>query len=420
LKNANIINESLVIKEEVKKDPIEIQTIAQRRTSLIGSSRSSSPSRVEKTVPKTICYESRFLQENEADKIIERVEKIIFGMDDILEDQPDEAEYNQDEEQKDMSSTVPFKKAFPRTSSRSSISKCESELDETPELVDALAEIIRTLSPESQKMDTIAEIRNSDSKLNILSKKSVSIPQNSDDSSDVSELSDMKDKNDLSERRKIKTQPLKSKRTNSSSPTLFRAFRSKTDSSTSSTSFYKQILANQMERTRISTEDKEKHKSKQKVPVPDEDIKKLVNESTLKGILHKRDPNGLIKGWKRRWFWLMDGRLYYSKDDAEKIPISFISLRTVSSIGVATSMKFSLFINTPCRTYHLKASNTSEMQHWINELSIAKLMMDVELSKDAHGDERFMKTGWMIKRGQIRKNWKKKILSPSRWNIVLL
>jgi len=137
-------------------------------------------------------------------------------------------------------------------------------------------------------------------------------------------------------------------------------------------------------------------------------LKKLMNESTLKGTLHKRDPNGLIKGWKRRWFWLMDGRLYYSKDDAEKIPISFISLRTVTSIGVATSMKFSLFINTPGRTYHLKAGNTSEMQHWINELSIAKLMMDVELSKDAHGDDRFMKTGWMIKRGQIMKNWKRR------------
>jgi len=146
-------------------------------------------------------------------KIIERVEKIIFGMDDVVEDQPDELEYSQDEETKEnlsVSPSVPFKKAFPKSSSRSSASK-ESELDETPELVDALADIIRTLSPESQKMDNNAEIQYSDSKLNVQLKKTVYISQNSDDTSDVSELSDLKDKSDWSssERRKIKTQPVK-------------------------------------------------------------------------------------------------------------------------------------------------------------------------------------------------------------------
>ena len=63
----------------------------------------------------------------------------------------------------------------------------------------------------------------------------------------------------------------------------------------------------------------------------------------------------LIQGWKKRWFYLKGGRLFYYKED-EDTPISFISLRTVLAITMAEGKKNTLCILTPKRPYNLKVS----------------------------------------------------------------
>lgn len=45
----------------------------------------------------------------------------------------------------------------------------------------------------------------------------------------------------------------------------------------------------------------------------------------LEGWLWKKGPNGVISGWKRRYFYLRDNRLYYAVD-TQADPINYILL----------------------------------------------------------------------------------------------
>lgn len=110
----------------------------------------------------------------------------------------------------------------------------------------------------------------------------------------------------------------------------------------------------------------------------------------------------LIQGWKKRWFYLKGGRLFYYKED-EDTPISFISLRTVLAITMAEGKKNTLTIVTPKRPYNLKVSNIylslckrlidddscqassrDEMMHWLQELRVAKQNADALEAKADH------------------------------------
>jgi hypothetical protein len=112
---------------------------------------------------------------------------------------------------------------------------------------------------------------------------------------------------------------------------------------------------------------------------------------SFRGVLHKQDPkDSFIQGWKRRFFYLRRGRLYYYKSEHENAPVSFIPLRAAMAIRPSTTTKHAISILTPHKEFVLRAASQQQMTDWLRELNLAK--DDAALS-EARGDHKFQKEG---------------------------
>jgi hypothetical protein len=129
---------------------------------------------------------------------------------------------------------------------------------------------------------------------------------------------------------------------------------------------------------------------------------------SFRGVLHKQDPKeSFIQGWKRRYFYLRRGRLYYYKSERENAPVSFIPLRAAMAIRPSTSVKHAISILTPHKEFVLRAGSQQQMTDWLRELNLAKddaalseartLLRSSSYSRHTHAssgaDHRFQKEG---------------------------
>ncbi|GAM28828.1 hypothetical protein SAMD00019534_120040 [Acytostelium subglobosum LB1] len=78
---------------------------------------------------------------------------------------------------------------------------------------------------------------------------------------------------------------------------------------------------------------------------------------------------GSIKTWRKRWCVLKNGSIYYSKN-ANSCELGTIHLKNVTNVVQSQRKKKNLFeVETPDRTYYMKATSPDEMQSWINILN---------------------------------------------------
>jgi hypothetical protein len=121
----------------------------------------------------------------------------------------------------------------------------------------------------------------------------------------------------------------------------------------------------------------------------------------LEGWLWKKGPNGVISGWKRRYFSLRDNRLYYAVD-TQADPINYILLTAETEIEVPSSTvdrsmhhgetdrRFSshnaFHLRTPWtkRVFVLAVENPDEIERWVEGVrEVVKLLADrYSLHKD--------------------------------------
>ena len=95
-----------------------------------------------------------------------------------------------------------------------------------------------------------------------------------------------------------------------------------------------------------------------------------VGKGELCGYLMKRSKTNLSQ-WRKRWFVLKDDRIWYCKTHDKPTDVTYISL--VGAYGIdptndKTALRSTFEINTPHRTYQLKASSDSEMNEWVTAL----------------------------------------------------
>ncbi|EGC35230.1 hypothetical protein DICPUDRAFT_152431 [Dictyostelium purpureum] len=87
----------------------------------------------------------------------------------------------------------------------------------------------------------------------------------------------------------------------------------------------------------------------------------------IQGYLVKQ--GGSIKTWKKRWCVLKNGSIFYSKK-ANSGELGIIHLKCVSSVVASTKKKNNCFeIETPERTYYMKAPSPQDMNQWIEVLN---------------------------------------------------
>jgi len=137
-----------------------------------------------------------------------------------------------------------------------------------------------------------------------------------------------------------------------------------------------------------------------------------VTEPILMGYLLKRDPSGLVKGWKKRFFQLKALRLYYSlsEKDIDK-PIAFIDLKktfAVSTLPQINEKSFSVW--TAERTYFLQASTKEEMSMWISGMEQVQKFKKQIFQENSwiREIEITEKEGFLTKQGNRVKTWNRR------------
>jgi hypothetical protein len=107
--------------------------------------------------------------------------------------------------------------------------------------------------------------------------------------------------------------------------------------------------------------------------------------TNLEGFLEKQGE-GLLAGWKRRWFEVNKGELVYYELEPRlgedmRFPKGSISLVNIMMVKHASPISnklgsYPFDLITKKRTYHLAASNRTEMTIWIRGLErlIAELL----------------------------------------------
>ncbi len=117
-------------------------------------------------------------------------------------------------------------------------------------------------------------------------------------------------------------------------------------------------------------------------------------ELELKGWLQKRGDKGIVKGWKRRWFLFLHGKLYYyDSDSSGAASLGFIDIESAAEIVITSSStgephthtmskccsvfmtcpvaaaSFMFEIRTGSRTYVLRAAALTELRYWVEGLN---------------------------------------------------
>ncbi len=83
---------------------------------------------------------------------------------------------------------------------------------------------------------------------------------------------------------------------------------------------------------------------------------------SFRGVLHKQDTRDtFIQGWKRRFFYLRRGRLYYYKHEGDDAPVSFIPLRSAMAIRPSAATKHAISIVMPHREFVLRAGSQQQV-----------------------------------------------------------
>jgi len=134
---------------------------------------------------------------------------------------------------------------------------------------------------------------------------------------------------------------------------------------------------------------------------------------SLSGYLYKRDPTGLVKEWKKRYFLLKGHRLYYSAEEQDiNQPIGFIDLNSPFVVRSMKSINQNVFsVATPNRNYLLQVESHEEMPHWISGLTEVKQ----QFLKRAKNQQSWIreiqkneKEGYLNKQGGLVKTWKRR------------
>lgn len=109
----------------------------------------------------------------------------------------------------------------------------------------------------------------------------------------------------------------------------------------------------------------------------------------LEGWLWKKGANSVISGWKRRYFYLKDNRLYYSTDPQAE-PINYILLTAAAAIEAPLHpdprFPHSFHLRTTCtkRVYVLAVEDAEDVERWVGGVrEVIKLLADrYSLHKD--------------------------------------
>jgi hypothetical protein len=147
----------------------------------------------------------------------------------------------------------------------------------------------------------------------------------------------------------------------------------------------------------VETKKKEKEKEKEK---------KERSRWEMEGYLWKKGERGLVRGWKKRWFWLgkkssssssnnNNNKLYYSLSSASNgdadSAINFILLNEQTSISEDTEVyhqgkgkcSFRIRCSYTHRVYHLEAPSPEELQCWLfSLLELVRLIRKEKESRD--------------------------------------
>ncbi|EDO43015.1 predicted protein, partial [Nematostella vectensis] len=113
---------------------------------------------------------------------------------------------------------------------------------------------------------------------------------------------------------------------------------------------------------------------------------------------------GRIKNWKKRWFVLQDGKLYYFKtpNETNRKPLGQVPLDGSCRIS-RTEGALTIEVATPKRTYYLSGETSDEVDEWLRVLhNVMRKFASSPLL--AQMPEKEAMSGW-VKHGTSRKSW---------------
>ncbi|XP_048586759.1 pleckstrin homology domain-containing family H member 1 isoform X2 [Nematostella vectensis] len=116
---------------------------------------------------------------------------------------------------------------------------------------------------------------------------------------------------------------------------------------------------------------------------------------------------GRIKNWKKRWFVLQDGKLYYFKtpNETNRKPLGQVPLDGSCRIS-RTEGALTIEVATPKRTYYLSGETSDEVDEWLRVLhNVMRKFASSPLL--AQMPEKEAMSGWVtkVKHGTSRKSW---------------
>lgn len=104
------------------------------------------------------------------------------------------------------------------------------------------------------------------------------------------------------------------------------------------------------------------------------------------------------KRWKRRWFLLNEGMLYYFSEVPEFVPVATISL---NAAAVSKKDDLLLDIHTPNRVYHLRAMDKELWEEWLSALQDPSTVLTGFLDKQGAHNKVFRRRWFCLDRGTL-------------------
>jgi len=96
-----------------------------------------------------------------------------------------------------------------------------------------------------------------------------------------------------------------------------------------------------------------------------------IKDEGKQGYLFKR--GGIFKGWKKRWFVLKDGKLYYYSSQKTDVPPKGV-ITDVYKVDKhpkehSKDKDFCFSVYSPKRTYHCCADSSTDLEAWLEKIS---------------------------------------------------